>query len=171
MSRFFRFRRAAQACAVLSLLIPATAISASTSGAAGAQPLNGMSFMTVAQGAAMGIYPNSGPSGVSESYGYTHTLITPDNASGTNQAVSIAITGQKLFVQTWNTTAYFAIGAETFAVFWVNGSPFHTSPSFFVPSGDTAYVDWTPDLYFANNTQVCNTWFSDNGRPCETIHS
>ncbi len=142
----------------------------STAGAASAHMKQGVEFMTLAQGAALGITPNEpGPSGGVHTVGYTY--VHADSAKGCNQAVCINIIGQGLFVSEWNTTAYFVNGQETFAVDWVNGSIYSTGPLDNVPPGAYGYDDYAVESYFANGSQLCNTWFADNGKPCETVHS
>ena len=156
--------------ALVGALIVAVPAVDSTAGAATAHMTQGVEFMTLAQGAALGITPNEpGPNGGVHTVGYTY--VRADNAQGCNQAVCIQLTGQGLFVSDWYTYAYFANGQETFAVDWVNGSIYSTGPLDNVPPGAYGYDNYEVEAYFANGSQLCNTWFADNGKPCETVHS
>jgi hypothetical protein len=129
-----------------------------------------VAFMTVAQGAALGIAPGRpGPNGTTP---VVKPLgIQPDSASGCNQDVCIYVYGQGRFVQEWDTTAYFPNGTESFAIYYLNGSVLTTSNSFYASPGQWYETYWTPEEYFPNNSQVCNSWWANAGHPCETVHS
>jgi hypothetical protein len=128
--------------------------------------------MTIEQAAKLGIHPGMpGPNGTIPIVKLSTLKIQPADAYGCNQSVCITVTGQGRFVQAWDTKAYFANYTETFAIYWLNGKVETTSRSFYAVPGDWAYVDFAPEEYYPNNSQVCNTWFAHSGKPCETIQS
>ncbi len=95
--------------------------------------------------------------------------VTPLSASGCNLSVCITVIGTGLYVSDWSTTAYPSTTVCSFAAYWANGVVIATSNQVCGKSGDTFYSDWPNPGFFANNTQVCNTWVQIAGRPCETI--
>lgn len=128
--------------------------------------------MTIEQAANFGIHPGMpGLNGTIPIVKPSTLKIQRTDAYECNQSVCITVTGQGLFVQAWDTKAYFANYTETFETYWLNGKVETTSRSFYAAPGDCAYVDFSPEEYFPNNSQVCNTWFANSGKPCETIYS
>jgi hypothetical protein len=95
------------------------------------------------------------------------------SATGTNGAVTIILTGSGLIVNDWTTTAMVTTNCAQ-AFFQENGSTINSSGLLCAGSG-TYSSDWSnpgPDGgFFPNNTQLCNTWLNQSGRPCETVHS
>ncbi|MGH9300661.1 MAG: hypothetical protein ACRD0E_02140 [Acidimicrobiales bacterium] len=157
----------ASVLAMVLLLLPSASATGSVLAATRA---NGMGFVTETQGAALGIHPGmGGPNGTVPVV--RQLSVHSDSASGCNQEVCIYVYGQGLFVQQWNTTAYFPDGTESFAAYWANGNVIATTNSFYASPGTWYEAYWTPDEYFANNTKVCNAWFNNAGFPCETVHS
>jgi hypothetical protein len=151
------------------------------------------SFLTVAQGKALGIYPGMpGPNGTipivapavigpdttaaglaemaAQEPRVAALTLRPESAYGCNNSVCISISGQGLFVSDWYTSAYFVGHVETFAVYWDNGKPCATSNAFWSTPSTWESSEWTPDEYFSNNTQLCNSWWDHSGYPCETVY-
>ena len=129
-----------------------------------------MTFLTIAQGDALGISPGMpGPNGVIPTLKAIKVL--PPSSNGCNQIVCIDIIGVGLFVAEWDTKAYFTSGQDTFAAYWQNNTVIATSSVGYAPPGEWEYSYWPTDQYFANNTKLCNTWIGAPGKPCETIHS
>lgn len=128
-------------------------------------------YMTVQEGAALGLTPGMSYKGSTPSKPVELGSIVSDTASGCNQSVCISVIGTGLLVSDWSTKAYFPNAGEIFAAFWANGSVIATSPSVYTPPGEWWTDDWGHEAYFANGTQLCNNWWGTSGKPCETVHS
>jgi len=95
--------------------------------------------------------------------------ITPDSASGCNEDVCINIDGASTIVNSWSTTAFGNVGC-TRAYFLYNEG-FYEGPEVCPDgAGDGVYYDNTgPSGYFPDGDQLCNSWLSIAGLPCEYI--
>lgn len=131
------------------------------------------SFLTVEQAAAMGIKP-----GIPSQNGQIPTItampegsVVPQSAHGCNKNVCITVTGKKLHVSLWQTTGYSRAAICTFAAYWANGRIIATSNEICARSATLYYSYLKNPGNFPNHTQLCNTWISISGKPCETVHS
>jgi len=95
--------------------------------------------------------------------------ITPDSASGCNEDVCINIDGASTIVNSWSTTAFGNVGC-TRAYFLYNEG-FYEGPEVCPDgAGPGVYYDNTgPSGYFPDGDQLCNSWLSIAGLPCEYI--
>jgi hypothetical protein len=95
--------------------------------------------------------------------------VRPASASGCNQNVCIAITGDGLFVSNWTTTAYGNVGC-TYAAFHSQMFTVYGRWICATGSGPGVYYDTTgPIGYYQDDEEVCNSWLDIRGYPCETI--
>lgn len=170
-SRSATLLRCVAGAALLCTTVVATAATASASTRAAAPSGRHLTFMTVQQGEAQGIYPGMSYEGSTPSPVVTIGKLRPASASGCNQNICIQVTGSGLTVSDWSTSAYFTDATESFAAYWANGSVIATSPAFNASPGTWYYDDWGHSGTFANGTILCNTWFDNLGKPCETVHS
>ncbi len=97
--------------------------------------------------------------------------ITPDSASGCNEDVCINIDGASTIVNSWSTTAFGNVGC-TRAYFLYNEG-FYEGPEVCPDGpGPGVYYDNTgPSGYFPDGDQLCNSWLSIAGLPCEYIEA
>jgi hypothetical protein len=131
------------------------------------------SFLTVAQGRVLGVRP-----GMAGKNGKVPTItarqtggIVPNSASGCNLDVCINVIGRGLTVSNWFTTAFDADPTCTFAAYWANGAVIATSNELCGGAFTDYSSEWADPGDFADGTQVCNSWVTISGFPCETIHS
>lgn len=128
--------------------------------------------LSAAQLAGAGIRPGMAPpDGTKISAKFTPgATVTPNSASGCSGRVCIYVFGSGLHVDDWDTSATNSSYLCTYAGYWVAGVLTGTSN---VVCGDSGqfWAYWTPARYYINGTQLCNTWLSLSGKPCETVHS
>lgn len=96
---------------------------------------------------------------------------SPNSASGCNADVCIQVGGSGLKVDYWNTQGLLRGGSCTYSAYWENGRVVATGWE--ICSGPGRYAGFREDapLYYWGRTQICNTWVSVSGKPCETVHS
>ncbi len=167
-------RHIAVRCLAGAILTCAVAVGVGVSTAASAQGVPAsvhVGFLTLKEGAALGIHPSMSYEGSTPSPVVALGGVKPDSASGCNQAVCISVTGIGRIVEDWSTTAYFADGLESFAAYWENGVVIATSPPFYASPGTWYYDDWGHIGVFPNGAKLCNSWLGTPGFPCETVHS
>jgi hypothetical protein len=97
--------------------------------------------------------------------------IIPDSASTCGGAVCIFVTGSGLQVTDWSTSANLSRTMCTTASFLVNGVLYASGVRTCGSSGDELISDLSGTRYFANGTQLCNTWTNISGEACATVHS
>lgn len=165
-----RFRRrivAAIAVVILPSSLMIGVASASSSHSSSAAQVS-IGFVTVKQGAALGLHPNMSTPGFRVTTPKVEG-ITPDSASGCNQAVCISLVGTGLTVTSWSTSAYFAIQTPAFAIYYKNGTVIATSVIVEANPGEWLVDQMIGTHSFPNGTQLCNGWGGTLGHPCETI--
>ncbi len=99
----------------------------------------------------------------------------PMNASGWNQNVEIiikSVNGKGLTVNDWETVADPGAYVCTWANYWLQPGSILWAQSNEV-CGDAFYsnANNTLPFKFNNGEQLCNSWISVAGYPCETVHS
>ncbi len=165
-----RFRRriaAAIAVVILPLSLMTGAASASSSHSSSAARVS-IGFVTVKQGVVLGLRPNMSTPGFRVTTPIAEG-ITPDSASGCNQAVCISLVGSGSTVTSWSTTGYFTIETPAFAIYYKNGTVIATSVIVVAYPGETLFDQMIGTHSFPNGTQLCNGWGGTLGHPCETI--
>ena len=101
-------------------------------------------------------------------------VVQPRSASGCNVSVCIMIEGESTTVTQW-ATQYLNSGSmncrEAFFEYTHNGyTGRYVGPYICPETPDGVFYDSTgPSGYFADGTQLCNTWSDASGRPCEYI--
>jgi hypothetical protein len=95
--------------------------------------------------------------------------VSPNNASGCNEAVCIYIAGSGGTVSSWNTTGYSSGYTCTHAEHLVNGSVVATSQE--VCGGPNVQFSstWNDPDYLGSGAKVCNRWAGLPGEPCERL--
>jgi hypothetical protein len=123
--------------------------------------------LTEAELASAGIHPGmAAPNGSHPKLSVT-SGVTPYSAFGCHANVCIYVYGTGLKVNDWDASASNQIQMCTFASYWVAGVLYATTNN---ACGNTDFwAYWTPDRYFINGTQLCNTFVHFAGRPCETV--
>lgn len=90
------------------------------------------------------------------------------DASGCNGDVCIWLTGSGLYVDNWETRGYPDSYRCSYARFWRNGQVIATSETACGGSGTVFYSSYGSG-WFADGTQLCNTWTNLAGKPCKTV--
>jgi hypothetical protein len=95
--------------------------------------------------------------------------VIPRSASGCNKDVCINIEGESVFVDDWNTQAYYSGEYVcTYSNFYVNGKDIREG-TFVCGGAGVFFTDWAAKKTYGNGTQLCNQWHNLPGRACETI--
>ncbi len=94
--------------------------------------------------------------------------MSPLDASGCNGDVCIWLTGSGLQVDNWETRGYPDSYRCGYAKFWRNGQVIATSNTACGGSGTVFYSSYGSG-WFADGTQLCNTWTNLAGKPCKTV--
>lgn len=92
----------------------------------------------------------------------------PDSSSGCNGNVCIYLTGSGLRVTSWRTTAYNGDYICTFAAYWAPPNTVIATSN--EVCGTSFESSLNPPPIFRSRVEVCNTWFSQPGKPCEVVH-
>lgn len=93
----------------------------------------------------------------------------PESASGCNIDVCIDVQGDSIFVDDWNTQAYYS-GAYvcTYSIFYASGRDIRQG-TFVCGGAGVFFTDWPAHKTYANGTELCNKWRNIPGTPCITI--
>jgi hypothetical protein len=101
--------------------------------------------------------------------------VRPLDASGWNQNVEIivkSVGGHGLTVNDWETIADPGTYVCTWANYWLQpGSILWASSNEVCGTAFYSNANGTLPFTFVNGEQLCNSWISVAGYPCETVHS
>lgn len=115
--------------------------------------------------ASQAVAANAAPPGVG------NIGIIPDSASTCGGPVCIFVTGSGLQVTDWSTSVVLPRSECSTASFLVNGVLYASGVRTCGAAGDELISDLSGTRYFANGTQLCNTWTNISGEACATVHS
>lgn len=130
------------------------------------------SDMTVTDMAKIGIVPNMGGGGSSKSSFQKASRISPANAEGSDGDVIIYLFGSGTRLDNWETHALWRGGAgTTFAAYWCGYNTICQTGSNVYPTAPGWLYGYRSDLpgIFPSGMQLCSTWISVSGKPCEVI--
>jgi hypothetical protein len=119
-----------------------------------------------------GLRPNMHPDGYVVTAKVLPSNVRPYSASGCNGNVCIQVTGGGLNVSNWTTTDYNGDYICTFAAYWIPANNVWATSNEVCGTSFWSGLSSPPlPLIFRVNTQICNSWWNQPGKPCEYVHS
>ena len=92
------------------------------------------------------------------------------SASGCNIDVCIYLYGSGLTVDKWETTGTVTSSTCSYARFYADDTLIATSSTICSSGSGTLKATWNNPGWFADGTQLCNSWSGISGYPCKTVH-